>query len=102
MGNGRRLTPELMDDPGVDRAALAESLEYIRWVNRRMGGHAALLRHLKRWSARWPRDRAVTLLDMATGSADAAVAARRWGLDAGFDLRVTGIDLHETTLELAR
>jgi 2-polyprenyl-3-methyl-5-hydroxy-6-metoxy-1,4-benzoquinol methylase len=44
----------------------------------------------------------VTLLDIATGSADLPIAAVRWARKAGFDLRVTGIDLHATTLELAR
>jgi 2-polyprenyl-3-methyl-5-hydroxy-6-metoxy-1,4-benzoquinol methylase len=98
----RRLTPELMDDPGVARDELGRSLGYIRWVNRRLGGSAALLKHLARWSRKWPRDRAVTVLDLATGSADIPVAVRRWGLARGFDIRITGVDLHETTLEFAR
>lgn len=97
----RTLTPELMDDPAVPREDLARSLRYIRLVNARFGGAAALVRHLRRWSRRWPRDRAVTLLDIATGSADIPIAARGWALRAGFDLRITAIDLHETTLALA-
>jgi hypothetical protein len=95
-------TPELMDDPGIGREELAESLAYIRWVNRRLGGTAALLRHLKRWSLSWPRDRPVTLLDVATGSADIPVEALRWSRGAGFNLRITAIDKHPLTLELAR
>ena len=91
-----------MDRPDVDPAALRTSLAYIRKVNRRLGGVDALLRHLKRWSVHWPRDRAVTLLDVGTGSGDLPVAARRWAERAGFDLRVTGIDLHEQTLAAAR
>jgi hypothetical protein len=95
-------TPELMDEPGVARAELAGALEYIRAVNRRLGGTRALLKHLRRWSVGWPRDRAVTLLDVATGSADLPVAAREWAMKAGFDLRVTGVDVHPTTLEIAQ
>src|SRR5262249_27357596 len=34
--------------------------------------------------------------------ADIAVAARRWARRRGFDLRITGVDLHPTTLDLAR
>lgn len=98
----RRLTPELMDDPAVGREDLGSSLRYIRWVNRRLGGSAALLGHLSRWSKGWPRDRPVTLLDVATGSADIPVAVRRWGLSRGFDIRVTGVELHEATLAFAR
>ena len=61
-----------------------------------------MLGHLRGWSARWPKDRPVTLLDIATGSADLPLAARAWAAGAGFDLRVTAIDRHETTLDLAR
>ena len=98
----RRLTPELMDDPRVPRDELGRSLAYIRWVNRRLGGASALLAHLARWSRRWPRGRPISLLDIATGSADIPVFVRRWGLARGHDIRVTGVDLHETTLDFAR
>jgi hypothetical protein len=98
----RTLTSELMDDPAVPRRELGRALRYIRVVNRRLGGVKALLSHLKAWSARWPKDRPVTLLDVATGSADLPLAAWRWAKGAGFDLRITAIDKHSETLEFAR
>ncbi len=98
----RVLTPEHMDEPGVPKAELDRALGFIRAVNARLGGSAALIAHLKRWSARWPKGRPVTLVDIATGSADIPIAAVRWARSRGHDLRVTGIDLHETTLDLAR
>lgn len=98
----RRLTPELMDDPGVDRRQLDGALRFIRGVNKRLGGVSSLITHLDRWSASWPTDRPVTLLDVGTGSADLPLEAVRWARGRGFDLRVTGVDLHATTLELAR
>lgn len=98
----RRLTPELMDAPDVPRDELANALSYLRWVNRRLGGASALISHLQRWSKHWPKDRPITLLDVATGSADIPLAAVAWARSRGFDLRVTGVDNHEATLELAR
>ncbi|RMH25948.1 MAG: methyltransferase domain-containing protein [Planctomycetota bacterium] len=98
----RVLTPERMDDPDATRADLDASLRFIRVVNRRLGGSRALIRHLAAWSRRWPRDRPVTLLDVGTGSADIPLAAVRWARRRGFDLRVTAVDLHATTLALAR
>jgi hypothetical protein len=98
----RVLTPERMDNPDVPRDELERSLRYIRAVNRRLGGVSALLSHLRRWSVNWPTGRPVTLLDVATGSADLPVAARDWAERAGFDLRITGVDAHPVTLDLAR
>jgi 2-polyprenyl-3-methyl-5-hydroxy-6-metoxy-1,4-benzoquinol methylase len=98
----RVVEPEQMDDPAAPREELDASLAYIRWVNRVLGGTRGLLGHLARWSARWPKDRPVTLLDIGTGSADIPLAAVRWARSRGFDLRITAIDLHPTTLELAR
>lgn len=103
MGTMKRvLVGELMDDPAVDQHDLDLSLRYLRGINRYLGGSRALISHLADWSRTWLKGRPVTLLDVATGSADIPLAARKWALAAGFDLRVTGIDLHERTLELAR
>lgn len=97
----RVVTPELMDDPGVDRAALDHSLRYIRGVNRLLGGRAALLRALDRW--RDPlRAGGLRLLDVATGSADLPLAVLEWARRHGIDARVVAIDTHATTLDLAR
>jgi len=98
----RVLVGELIDEPGVSREDLEASFDYIRMVNSRFGGSRALIRHLAEWSRRWPKDRPVTMLDAGTGSADIPLAARAWARTAGFDLRVTALDLHESTLELAR
>lgn len=91
-----------MDDPAVDPQRLDKALRYIRTVNKRLGGVHALLGRLEPWTHRWPADRPITMLDIATGSADLPIEAVRWARGRGFDLRVTGVDLHETTLELAR
>jgi len=98
----RRRTTELMDDPGIDRAELDRALRFIRWANRHLGGVEAMLGPLRRWARWWPPGRPIRMLDIATGSADLPVAARRWALRAGIDLRVVGVDVHATTLDLAR
>ncbi len=98
----RVLTHELMDDPAVDREALKGALGYIRAVNRLLGGQSALLMHLQRWSKAWSPGQTVTLLDIATGSADLPVAALKWASAAGFNLRITAVDVHDTTLALAQ
>jgi len=98
----RVLSCEQMDDPDVNRDDLDASLRFIRRVNRRLGGVSALLRALARWSSQWRQGQTVTLLDVATGSADLPIAARNWALEHGYDLRIVAIDAHPTTLSLAR
>lgn len=98
----RRLTPERMDDPAIPRDELAASLQFVRAINRNFGGARAAIVPLARWSRRWPRDRPISVLDVATGSADIPLAMRRWAERRGFDVRITAIDAHETTLALAR
>ena len=111
-----------MDEADADRGELDRSLAFLRWTNRRFGGTAALLNPLRTWSRAWPTRPAadsrsgrssaeapsgklsgpITLLDLGTGSADIPVAAVRWARKAGLDLRVTAVDAHEVTLDLAR
>lgn len=95
-------TPELMDAPDASRAELDGALRFIRAINRRLGGISALLSSLSSWSQNWPKDRPITLLDVGTGSADIPVAARKWAISRGYDLRILGVDSHFTTLDLAR
>lgn len=99
---GRTLTPERMDAPDAPHEELRAALGYLRFVNRRLGGSKALIRCLDRFSARWPSDRAVTLLDVGAGSGDVAQAARDWARGRGFDLRVTIVDQHVETVRVAR
>lgn len=98
----RQLTPEWMDDPGVDPAELKEALAFIRKVNLRLGGVKALTKHLERWSANWPDGHEVTILDIATGSADIPVEVVRWARERGHRVRITAVDIHQTTLDSAR
>lgn len=98
----RVLAGEWMDAPDAPRDELDRSLGFIRAVNRVLGGRRALVGQLAAWSRAWPRDRSVTLLDVGTGSADLPVEAVRWAKRAGRELRVTGVDVHETTASLAR
>ncbi|MGQ0627073.1 MAG: methyltransferase domain-containing protein [Phycisphaerales bacterium] len=90
-----------MDDPQADPRALKDALGYLRKVNRRLGGEATLIGQLNRWAVDWPVGARVELLDIATGSADLPIAACRWADSRGFDLRITAVDIHATTLRLA-
>lgn len=97
----RVVTPELMDDPAVPEADLRASLAFIRAVNRRLGGSAALIARLSRFTRRWPAERELHLLDLGTGSADIPLAVAQWAERTGRPVRILAVDNHATTLRLA-
>lgn len=98
----RRLTPELLDDPGLAPEAVARTLRSLRAVNRWLGGVSALTGCLEKWSGRWPRGGDVTMLDIATGSADLPLAALAWAERRGLRLRITAVDANPAVLRVAR
>jgi SAM-dependent methyltransferase len=98
----RRREPEWMDAADVDPRLLDDSLRFIRRINSVLGYTRATISHLDRFSRAWRRGARVTMIDFATGSADVPLAIVAWARRRGFDVRVVGLDLHETTCNLAR
>ena len=93
-------TTERMDAPDVDRRQLARALDDIVAVNRWLGARRALRKHLP-WAL--PADGGpVRALDVGTGSADLARTIAEWAEGRGRDVRITGVDLHAATLDVAR
>lgn len=91
-----------MDAPDVDAARLAGALRFIRRTNRWLGYTRATIQRLDSATRDWPAGKPLTILDVATGSADVPQAALAWARRREIELRVVGIDLHQTTLTLAR
>lgn len=98
----RRLRPERMDDPDVDRDELGRALRFLARTNRVLGGTRSIVNLFRRWSADWRPGETIRVLDVGTGSADLPVDLVDWARGSGFDLRVTAVDLHPRTLEFAR
>ncbi len=98
----RREGRELMDEPGLDPVELAGNLRDIRRVNRLLGGTSIVLRHVPAIIAAAPRPHSLTLLDLATGSADIPVAVSRWAKRRGQAMTIVASDLSEPMLAEAR
>lgn len=97
----KRKGPEYLDLP-PERYTLDElrgSLADIRVVNRYLGDRRALLKHLAAKAAGMGE---VTILDVATGSADLPLAIAQWARQSGIRAAITAIDINEFTVELAR
>ena len=94
---------EYMDDPNVTRQDLLRELGYIRWVNHSLGGTRVVVDHLKDWaSAGLLPTGPITILDVATGSADIPKAVLNWAKNIGRRVQIVGVDLHPITLDIAR
>jgi ubiquinone/menaquinone biosynthesis C-methylase UbiE len=91
-----------MDAPAAEPVELRRSLAYIRRVNSLLGYHQATLTHLRRFAARWEPRETIRILDVATGSGDLPRAMLRCAAWRDVDVRVTAVDLHATTLSVAR
>lgn len=92
----RQRRDEWMDEPDADPRQVAQSLRYIRRVNRLFGYTRSTISHLARFSTRWKPGEPISIVDLATGSADIPRAILRWGDRRGFNLRVVGVDRHPT------
>jgi ubiquinone/menaquinone biosynthesis C-methylase UbiE len=92
---------ELMDEPIEDRSELGQNFRDIERVNSLLGGTAVVVRHLP---ALLPSTLAgtVTMLDLATGSADIPVAVVRWARRKGLVVNVIASDYSADILDLAR
>ena len=93
---------ELLDDPGADPRAVAESLRNIARANRWFGGATAVRHGLRRTLGRVPPGTSLTLLDLGTGLGDLPQVAVRWGAARGIRIQPMGIELNPIAAGLAR
>ncbi|MFI5338888.1 MAG: methyltransferase domain-containing protein [Candidatus Methylomirabilales bacterium] len=91
---------ELMELPDADPGELAQTLDDLAWINRRLGGMRLIHAHL----ASFLDDHAgpIRILDVGTGYADVPRAIARWGRRIGLPVEIEGVDHHDGILALAR
>lgn len=87
----RRSTPEYLDDPATDPAALVTSAHDISHCNRLFGGTRALCSELAGIWATLPRT--AVLVDVGCGAGDLLVAVRRAAGRAGVTLTIHAVDI---------
>ena len=98
--DSRSTALELMDEPGLDPAELAETLGELVFVNKFLGGHASTLDGMARLIP--PDRREFDVLDVGSGGGDTARRIVEWASRRGLTARVHGIDLSPETVACAR
>ncbi len=93
--------PEYLDAPGQDPGQFAGLLQAVRRTNRWYGGYALILEYIARFAEALPH-RPLTILDVATASADVPAAIARWARGRGLPLRIAALDINLDILASAR
>lgn len=96
----KRDTREYLDTPGQNPDELWGLLEDIRRTNRRFGGRRLILHYLQQLVPLIPHQ-PVSLLDVATASADIPCAIAQWGREHHLTLQITALDINDEILTLA-
>jgi len=91
-----------MDGPALDPAELAANLRDIRRVNDLLGGTSIVLRHLPALLDGIPTKQSITILDLATGSADIPLAVAAWAERTGRPAEIIASDVSPQILAIAR
>lgn len=94
--------PELMDSVPLSQNTLRETLKFLSFAHRYLGGERVILSHLEKWSSLWSPGEEITFLDVGTGGADVALSLVRWGRKKGFRFRIVGVDSISVTAQIAR
>ncbi len=92
---------ELLDETGQDLTELASSLRDVRRVNQLFGGLRTVRTQLPRLLAATSPERSVTILDLATGSADIPINVVRWARQQGRTVDITASDFSADILAIA-
>jgi ubiquinone/menaquinone biosynthesis C-methylase UbiE len=99
----RSTRPELIDGTDYTPAEFDDSLADLRRVNKYLGGKRALARHLfPLIEAVAARERAVSLLDVGTGSADIPAFVVEWARGRGIKLQFAVLDYNHLAARKAR
>ena len=93
---------EIMDLRALDARETTDTYRLIGYVNRFLGGSRVLIHHLDKFSAAWPKDRDITILDVGAGAADIPQAIIRWARRTGRRIKITALDYSQSTVDFVR
>lgn len=98
----RNLRAELLDLDEAPYEEVRDSLNDVQKVNRYLSGYRALLHHAGKFLRSHRESRPVTILDVATGSADQPAALAALARKLGVPVRIYAIDVNFKMLKCAR
>lgn len=97
----RSAEPEWLDDAAMAGPSLERNLLELEMLNRYLGGHASVLRCVRR-ALHWLPGGGLRLVDVGCGSGDALRTLADWARSRGRELELIGIDVNPAILDYAR
>lgn len=94
--------PEMMDRPNADPSVLDDDLNNLRVINKYFGGLSAVRKNIIPLLKRIESGKTVTILDLATGSADHPLELAKLGKKINRTLYITAVDKNPVMLNIAR
>lgn len=98
----RSCQPELMDDPEADRVQLRNTLRYIDFSNRWLGGYEVLLSGLEKVIRENPEKKVWRILDVGCGGGDQLLALSQWAEKQSVNVQLSGLDNNPEVISAAR
>ena len=98
----RNLRAELLDLDEAPYEEVRDSLDDVQRVNRYLSGYRVLLHHAEKFLRSHRESRPVTILDVATGSADQPMALATLARKLRIPVRIHAIDINFKMLKFAR
>ena len=94
--------PEMIDNQNNDPLILRDDLKNLQVINRLFGGLAAVLSEIKKLLLRMDKHEEISILDLATGSADHPVAIANFLYEKELNFKIVAVDKNPDILEVAR
>jgi SAM-dependent methyltransferase len=97
----RSMAPEEMDAPSTSAEEYAICLRDLAAVNRVTFTHRPTLNWLARVTRDLPREKPITILDIACGHGDLLRAIHRWAAKRNLPVHLSGLDLNPRSADVA-
>jgi 2-polyprenyl-3-methyl-5-hydroxy-6-metoxy-1,4-benzoquinol methylase len=98
----RSIAVESMDDFALEGQVLRDALNKLAQINRYLGGNSITLQGIKTLLKNTSLERDISIIDMGCGNGDLLRIVAEFGSKNNLNLKLTGIDANEYTLDYAR
>lgn len=95
----RSYQSELLDDNRIPFSAIRQNMIELNTINTYLGGHAITLKGVQ---SLWQGQTSLHICEIGCGGGDNLAAIVRWAKKKSITLTITGIDINEHCIEVAR